>query len=140
MSNLESASQSDQSDPVSQSDPPEPVGLSGTHWAAVVLAAITGAIHVYLGIEEGAVVLLLAGLGFFGGLVLFSVGFHRRILYIVGIPYTLAQIALWLLAGMPDFLLGVLDKAVQILLVVALLYLYRRDRPAIARSAIDTSA
>jgi hypothetical protein len=62
--------------------------LTGAHWAAIGLAVITGAIHLYLYWFEGSLPFLLAGLGFFGAIALVLVGFHRRLVYLVGIPYT----------------------------------------------------
>ncbi len=89
---------------------------------ALVLAAITGAIHVYEGLGYGGLPLLLAGAGFFGGIALFAFGVKRRWLYALGIPYTLAQVVLWLEMGLPYLRLGLFDKAVQLVLVVVLAY------------------
>ena len=98
--------------------------LSGLHWAAIALAAITGINHIYLYLAEGFLPFLLAGLGFFGAIALLVVGFYRRWLYLLGIPYTAAQIVLWYLQGMPNFEFGLFDKAVQVLLIVLLAYLF----------------
>jgi hypothetical protein len=56
------------------------------------------------------------------------------VLYALGIPFTLAQVAMWYLQGMPDFALGVIDKAVQLALVAMLVYLLLSERRLVARS------
>ena len=106
-------------------------GLTGTHYAAMGVAAITGVVHLYLYYAQEFVPFLLAGLGFFGaiGLVL-VLPRYRPWLYLAGVPYTLAQMAGWVAAGMPDFALGVADKAVQLVLIALLVVLYLRERRA----------
>lgn len=103
--------------------------LTTVHWAAIVLAAITGIDHLYLFVDEGFLPFLLAGLGFFGAIALLLIGFYRRWLYLLGIPYTAAQIVLWYLQGTPNFAFGVFDKIVQVLLIVLFGYLFLADRP-----------
>lgn len=98
--------------------------LTGVHWAAVGLATITGIVHLYLYWTQEFLPFLLAGLGFFGAVGLLMLNFHRRLLYAVGVPYTAAQMVAWYVQGMPEFQLGVFDKAVQALLIVLLVYLF----------------
>lgn len=98
--------------------------LTGVHWAAVGLATLTGVVHLYLYWTQEFLPFLLAGLGFFGAVGLLMLNFHRRALYAVGIPYTAVQMAAWYVQGMPEFQLGVFDKAVQALLIVLLAYLF----------------
>lgn len=104
-------------------------GLTGTHYAALVLASVTGVVHIYLYVVQGFLPFLLAGLGFFGaiGLLLVMPG-YRSWLYLAGIPYTLIQMGGWVVAGMPDLALGVADKVVQVALIALLVVLYRRER------------
>ena len=106
-------------------------GLTPTHYAAMALAGISGVVHLYLYYVQGFVPFLLAGLGFFGavGLILVLPA-YRPWLYLAGIPYTLVQMGGWVMAGMPDFYLGVADKVVQVVLIALLVLLYRRDRRA----------
>lgn len=87
------------------------------HWAAILLAAVTGVVHLYLFWNEGWPPFLLGGLGFFGAIVLLLFNVFRKWLYALGIPYTLAHIAGWLARGMPNFRLGEFDKTVQVLLI-----------------------
>ena len=114
-------------------------GLTGAHYAAMALAAISGVVHLYLYYVQGFVPFLLAGMGFFGavGLILTLPGL-RPWIYLAGIPYTLVQMGGWVAAGMPDFYLGVADKVVQVALIALLVVLYRRERRA--RRADDATA
>lgn len=121
----------------------ETASLTRLHWAAAVLAAITGIIHLFLGVTgllgtvigTGlAVAFLLAGLGFFGGLWLGLVDYRRPLLYAAGIPYVAVQLVLWYVLNfdsVADLLanagpIGYVDKAVQVVLIVVLAVLYRR--------------
>ncbi|MFD1585682.1 hypothetical protein ACFR9U_01705 [Halorientalis brevis] len=108
-------------------------GLLG---GAVLLAAISGGIHLLLALEEWgepgeAVPFLLAGIGFFLGiaLLLFTEK-RRRLLSLLGAGFTAVQVPLWVLGGMDEFTIGVADKVVQVLLVAVLLYAFvQSSRP-----------
>lgn len=108
-------------------------GLTTTHWAAVALAAITGVIHLALGVgsldEPMGIPFVLAGLGFLGGIVLFFLDFRRRLLYLVGILFTAAQFVLYFVINWPNVVSGsgLGDKAVQLALIVLLYLLYRQS-------------
>lgn len=105
---------------------------------------VTGVLHLYLGVSgifgtyigtELGVAFLLAGLGFFGGTLLGLVNYRRRLLYLLGIPYTAVQIILWYVINfnsISDMLanagtLGYIDKVVQVALIVILAVLYRKS-------------
>lgn len=98
--------------------------LDPLHWAGIGLAAITGALHLYLFAVEDWLPFLLAGLGFFAAIALLAVNVRRKYLYPVGVAYTVAQIAGYLVLPLGPLWLGVLDKAVQVALVGVLGYLY----------------
>ena len=84
-----------------------------THLLAIVLLLITGIVHLYIYIASGETIMLFAGLGFLAGVGLFVVGFAQRYLYLIGIVYTLAQLVLWVQAGMPHLgSYGLADKVV----------------------------
>jgi hypothetical protein len=112
--------------------------LTTLEWVGIVLAAITGVVHLVISTgflpEPLGISFLLAGLGFLGAIVLVLLGYRRRTVYAVGIPYTAVQIVLWYVLnfdGVSDMLetagpLGVLDKAVQIAFVLVLIALLRR--------------
>jgi len=100
-----------------------PSALSGIQWLAVVLAAITGAIHLYIFWSEEYVPFLVAGAVFFAAILGLLFNVYPMVLYALGIPFTAGQIVLWYDAGMPSATLGVADKAVQVLLMAVLAYL-----------------
>lgn len=104
------------------------------HWAVAGLAAITGGVHAYLYLTQGFVPFGFAAVVFFAAVVGLLLNVYRRALYALGIPFTLAQVAMWYLQGMPDFALGVVDKAVQLALVALLAYLFVNERRLVARS------
>ena len=110
------------------------VSASDLDYFATVLAAITGIIHLYEGIEHVggepiAIWFILAGLGFFGAIVLFWVGFSQNILYLVGIVFTGIQFVAYFVLNWPDIfsVLGIFDKIVQIVLIGCLVVLYRQQ-------------
>lgn len=105
----------------------ETVSMDSRDWAASPLAAVTGVIHLYVGVTRSRPSLFLAGLGFFGGLGLFLAGYRRRVVALAGVGYVLVQIVLWLVFQQGEYTaIGVLDKAVQTALVLLLLSVYRR--------------
>lgn len=113
----------------------ETASLTAVHWIALALAALTGAIHLLLAAIYPELALrmsfLLAGLGFFGAIALFLLGYRRRLLYLIGIPYTGVQIVLWYVIVQPTpgtlYTLDVVDKTAQVLLIVLLAYLYATE-------------
>ncbi|WP_324664424.1 hypothetical protein [Haloarcula sediminis] len=115
----------------SQSATGTAASLSGLEQGIVVLVVVTALTHIYPGIVEGAPPLVLAGLGFLGGAALYVRGVRRQALAIAAIPYTAVQIPLWVVIKAGEYtLVGYLDKAVQAVLIVALLVLVvgqRRD-------------
>jgi hypothetical protein len=114
----------DMTETQSQSTGGRVASLATLERAVVVLVVITAITHIYPGIVEGAPPLVLAGLGFLGGAALYVRGIRRRTLAIAAIPYTAVQIPLWLVIKAGNYtLVGYVDKAVQVVLVVALLVL-----------------
>lgn len=111
--------------------------LTPLHWGAVALAAITGVIHLVLGVRFISafgprlqpILFVLAGLGFFGAIALFLVDYRRRQLYIAGVGFTALQIVLWLWLNQrvqPALSpIEIIDKTAQVLLIAALLVLFR---------------
>lgn len=117
----------------------ETASLTGLHWIAVVLAVLTGVIHLFLGVnfapELLGIAFLLAGLGFLGAVVLLLMNYRRKLLYAIGIPYTAIQIVLWyylnFVVGPKAFpgeigTIGTVDKIAQVILIVVLIVLYQR--------------
>lgn len=106
--------------------------MTSLHWIGVLLAVITGVLHLGLGVSFGltgfGVSFLVAGIGFLGGAAAVLVDYRRRLVYLLGIPFTLGQIVAWYLVNAPEFsTLGIADKVVQVAFVVVLVVLYRRD-------------
>lgn len=110
--------------------------LSTLHWVGIGAATVTAIVHLVLGIGflphwmGGA--FLVATAGFLLGIVLVVIGYRRRLVYLAGIPFTAAQVLLWYAlnrpAGVADLSTAdVVDKVAQLLLLVVLVVLYRRD-------------
>lgn len=102
--------------------------LTRLQWLAVVLIVVTGVLHVYAGVVEGRIPVALAGVGYAGALVLFFLDYRRRLLYLLGIPYTAVQLPLWIVAKSEYGMVDYVDKAVQAVLILVLLYLYLNTR------------
>jgi hypothetical protein len=115
--------------------------VSRLGWLAVALVAVTGVIHVYAGVVEGRIPVALAGVGFLAAIGLYLVDYRRPLLYLVGIVYTAIQIPLWYVVKAGEFTtVGYVDKAVQVLLVVVLAYLYWQTRTATTDSPTASHA
>lgn len=98
--------------------------LSQLQWLAVALVVVTGVLHVYAGAVEGRIPVALAGVGYAGALVFFFLDYRRRLLYLIGIPYTAVQFPLWIVAKSEYGMIDYVDKAVQVVLILVLIYLY----------------
>lgn len=101
--------------------------MSGAHWLAAVLAAITGVLHLYLYVNQGFPGFLFATVVFFGAIVALLLNVYRRLLYVLGIPFTAGQIGLWIVLGMPDMSVAMVDKPVQVVLILLLGYLFLNE-------------
>lgn len=111
--------------------------LTPLHWAGIALALVTAAVHLVLGVGllphwMGAA-FLAATAGFLAGIRLVVTDRRRRLVYLLGIPFTVAQIVLWYVLNRPEGLdaLGaaeVVDKVAQVALIVVLALLYARER------------
>ena len=120
----------------------ETESMTAVHWLGVVLALVSAVVHLVLGVRLApnagglGVSFLLAGLGFLGAIALLLVGYRRRLLYLVGVPFTGAQLAIWYaLNVLPEGPLavgaigtfGAVDKVAQVLLIAVLIYLFRES-------------
>ncbi|EMA10630.1 DUF7475 family protein [Haloarcula marismortui] len=112
--------------------------LDSRHWLGIIAALVTAAIHLLLGVRLApsglGISFILAGLGFLGAIALVALGIRRRLVYAVGIPFTLVQILLWyyvnFAAGPKSFpadvgTLGAADKVAQLVLLAVLVALLR---------------
>lgn len=102
--------------------------LTLAHTFAIVLAVITGLIHIYMGLGFEGPKLILAGVGFLAGSGLFLADVKRRWLYGLAIPYTIIQMLLWVEMGLPFVRFGLVDKFVQTLFILVCGYLLVTDR------------
>ncbi|MCU4743079.1 hypothetical protein OB955_14125 [Halobacteria archaeon AArc-m2/3/4] len=90
----------------------------------VVLGTMTSAIHFYVGVTTGESHFIVLGVGLLAGALVFYTRFWNAAFYLVGAIYVSVLLSIWVLAGMPQFLLGVVDAAVQVALVVTFFYLF----------------
>lgn len=111
----------------------ETASLTRLHWIGIVLAIITGVVHLFFGVLAldtiQGVSFVLAGIAFFVAVLLLLLDFRRRLLYLVGIPFTGIQVVLYFVLNWPDVLNpgGIGDKVVQVSLIAILIVLYRRE-------------
>lgn len=113
----------------------ETAGLTWPHWLAAALALVSGVIHLVLGVmffpQGTAIAFLLAGVGFFGGLVLALLNYRRQLLYLVGVVFVAVQVVAFYFINyrnQPAFsLIEGIDKVAQVVLIVVLIVLYRRE-------------
>lgn len=114
--------------------------LTPLHYAGILLAVISGVIHLRLGVGFAPSPLglsfLFAGVVFLVASAAILANYRRRLLYGLGIPFTAGQIVIWyganFAAGSKSFpadvgTLGWIDKISQVLLIVVLVALLRRD-------------
>ena len=89
-------------------------------------AAVSGLIHLYEGFVSGFMLLVFAGAGFFGGIVVYTIDLYRNFLVLASIPFTLVQFVMYYrFYGFSLGPLGALDKVVQLVFVLAgVFYLY----------------
>lgn len=106
--------------------------LTPLHWIGIAATLVTAGVHLVLGISIGGffgVLFLFATVGFIGGIAAVVVGWRRKLVYALGIPYTAGQIVLWYALNEPPFPTShLLDKLSQLVLLVALIVLLLRAR------------
>jgi hypothetical protein len=123
-----------------ESGPIDPKTLTPLHYAGVVLAVVSGLIHLRLGVSFAPSPLglsfLFAGVVFVAASVAVVADYRRRLLYRLGVPFTAGQIVLWyyanFVAGPKSFpgdvgTIGAVDKIAQVLFLVVLAGLLRRE-------------
>ncbi|WP_418285110.1 DUF7475 family protein [Halorubrum sp. DTA46] len=107
--------------------------LTALHWVGIAAAAVTGAVHLYLGVQIGGTfgtAFLVATAGFAAGIAAVVLDYRRTVVYLLGIPFTAGQIVMWYAFNdvPPVPPIEIADKAAQIVLVVVLAALFRRER------------
>lgn len=111
--------------------------LTALQWAAVAAALVTAGVHAYLGVQDlgGAfgIAFLVATGGFLAGIAAIVGNYRRRLVYLIGIPFTAGQIGLWFALNQPIPPvppIELVDKVAQAVLVALLFVLYRRETGA----------
>jgi len=101
--------------------------LTPLHLLGILLATITGAVHLGLGVTKGSPALFIAGIGFGVGIVAVVANVRRHTVVRLGIPFTAVQ-AIYYLATHYDKITWVsaVDKLVQVTLIAVLIGLHRR--------------
>lgn len=109
--------------------------LTPLYWVAIVLAVVTGIVHLGLGLatlpSTLGIASVLAAAGYAGAIGLVLVGYRRRLIVALGIPFVGSQIVLWYLLNRPSSLadlapVAAFDKTVQVLLIGILVALLSR--------------
>jgi len=110
--------------------------LTPLHWIGVAMAAVSAAVHLYLAVViPGTLGISFAGatVGFLAGIGAVLVGFRRRLVYLLGVPFTAGQVVLWyVLNDQPGLTalgaIDVVDKVAQVVLIAVLVVLSVRER------------
>lgn len=88
-----------------------------------VLAIVSAIIHFALSVVTGESVFALLAIGLLVGFVVFLTELWSPVLYLVGAVYVGVMTIFWILVGMPEPVLGGVDKGVQAVLFVLFVYL-----------------
>lgn len=102
--------------------------LTLLHLIGLLLAAITGGIHLWLGVEESSLALFIAGIGFAIGIVAVTADIRRQTVVKLGIPFTATQAVYYLATHFDQItLVSATDKLVQFGLIGVLFLIARRN-------------
>lgn len=109
--------------------PPSPLqSLTPLHLIGIVLAVITGGIHLWLGVVGGSPALFTAGVGFAIGMVAVAANIRRLAVVKLGIPFTATQTVYYLATHFDQItLVSATDKVVQLGLIGVLFLIARRN-------------
>lgn len=101
--------------------------LTPLHLVGLVLASITGAVHLWLGVQYPSPALFTAGVGFGVGIAAVAADIRRQTIVVLGIPFTATQFVYYLTTHFDHLTqIGIVDKLVQFGLISVLLVLGRR--------------
>ncbi|WP_336326462.1 hypothetical protein [Halovenus sp. HT40] len=102
--------------------------LTALHLIGIVLAVITGGIHLWLGVVESSPALFIAGVGFAIGTVAVAANIRRLTVVKLGIPFTGTQTVYYLATHFDQItLISATDKLVQLGLIGVLFLIARRN-------------
>ncbi|MEF8812869.1 MAG: hypothetical protein V5A55_03510 [Halovenus sp.] len=110
----------------------EPESLTPLHWVGIAAALVTAGVHLVLAFDTGGTfgaLFLVATAGFLLGIAAVLVGWRRRLLYLLGLPFTGGQVVWWYAANQPPPIstAEVVDKVAQVAFIVVLAILYYRE-------------
>jgi uncharacterized membrane protein len=95
--------------------------LTPLYLIGILLAAITGAVHLWLGIEKSSPALFVAGVGFIAGIVAILANVRRETVVRLGIPFTAIQAVYYLATHYEQITwVSATDKFVQVVLIAVL--------------------
>ncbi|MDS0295966.1 DUF7475 family protein [Halogeometricum luteum] len=108
--------------------------LTTLHYVGIALAALSGVIHLVLGVPSlptaFGVSFLVAAVGFGVGIAMVALNVRRRLAYLVGIPFVLGQVVIFaytVVQGLNQLSpVAAVDKLAQLALVAILVVLLRR--------------
>jgi len=110
--------------------------LTPLSWVGIVLAAVTGVVHLGLGLAAVpgllGIAAVLAAIAYAIAIGLILVDYRRKLIMALGIPFVGSQILLWYVLNSPSSLAEIslaamIDKTVQILLLGVLFTLLYRE-------------
>lgn len=109
--------------------------LTTLHYVGIALAALSGVIHLVLGVGSlptaFGVSFLVAAAGFAVGIAMVALNVRRRLAYLLGIPFVLGQVVIFgytVIQGMNQLSpVAAVDKLAQVALVGILLVLLGRE-------------
>jgi hypothetical protein len=103
---------------------------SSVAYIAIVAALVSAAIHLWLApvvlgfAPTQAVLFVLAGLGWIGGIIVFLTRYWRREFHLVAIVFALAQLIAFVMLDGPLNPMGITAKTAEAVFVIAAAYLY----------------
>jgi hypothetical protein len=108
--------------------------LTTVHYVGIALAALSGVVHLVLGVaalpSAFGVSFLVATVGFAVGIAMVVLNVHRRLAYLVGVPFVLGQVVIFaatVVQGLNQLSpVAAVDKLAQLALVAVLVVLLRR--------------
>jgi hypothetical protein len=103
-------------------------------YVAIVAALVSAAIHLWLApvllsfAPTQAILFVLAGLGWIGGILVFLTRYWRRSFYIVAIVFALAQLIAFVVLNGPLSPMAITAKAAEAVFVVTAVALYMQTQ------------
>lgn len=95
---------------------------------AVVLVLVSAGINLAFATTTEQRLFALLGLGLLVGFITYFTDVWHPSMYLAGAFYVSVMVVVWVAVGMPMFLMGLLDAAVQVVLFALCLYLFALER------------